>query len=123
MPRPFPAHPQTGKGQTNALAADDNAVGLAQVVLQESSRPNGVPVAMNPRVGVDDLLQEGIDNAEGRWRASFAGSVLQARPEALIGALPKAQQPVVNGLPADEQVLSYFFDCVAFIEPQQRLRS
>jgi len=26
-------------------------------------------------------------------------------------------------LSADEQVLSYFFDCVAFIEPQQRLRS
>jgi hypothetical protein len=37
--------------------------------------------------------------------------------------LVKAQQPVVNSLSADEQAMSDFLDAVAFIEPQQGLRS
>ena len=72
MPGPLPADTQAGNGQADALAADDNAVGLAQVVLQEGSRPNGVPITMNPRVGVDDLLQQRIDNAKGCHRSAFS---------------------------------------------------
>ena len=123
MPGPFPTDAQAGNGQADALAADANAVGLAQVVLQETSRPNRVPIALSPRVGVDDLLQQGIDNAKGCRRSPLSGTVLQARPNILTGALVKAEQSVVDGLSVDEEALSYFIDGVAFIEPQQRLRS
>jgi hypothetical protein len=123
MPRPFPADPQAGDGQTDTPAADDDAVDLAKVVLQESGRPDRVPVAMSPRIGVDDLLQQGVDNAEGRRRSSVSRSVLQASPQALIGALSEAQHPVVDGLPADEQALSDLVHGLAVIEPQQGLRS
>jgi hypothetical protein len=123
MPRPFPADSQAGNGQADAPAADDNAVDLAEVVLQEGSRPDRVPVAMSPGVGVDHFLQQGVNNAEGRWGSSFSGGVLQASPEALIGALAKAQHPVVNGLAADEQALSHLLHGLASIKPQQGLRS
>jgi hypothetical protein len=78
---------------------------------------------MKPRVGVDDLLQQRVDNAKGCRRSPLSGSVLQARADVLTAALVKTQQPVVNSLSADEQTLSNFFDGVAFIEPQQGLRS
>src|SRR5262245_48449870 len=102
MPGPFPADPQAANGQADAPAADEDAVDLAQVVLQESGRPNGVPVAVIPGVGIDDLLQQGVDDAESRRRPSRSGGALQAGSEVLIRPLPKAQQPVVNGLPTDE---------------------
>jgi hypothetical protein len=123
MPGSFPTDAHAGKGQTGAFAADVNTVNLAQVVLQEASRPNGVPIAMNPKVGVDELLQQRIDNAKGCRRSPCSGSVLQARADVLTGAWVKAQQPVVNGLSADERALRYFFYSVARIEPQQRKRS
>jgi hypothetical protein len=111
------------RSPTDAPATDDKTVDLAEVVLQQSRRPNGVPVAMNPRIRVNDFLQQGVDNAEGRRRSSFSGGVLQASPQVLIGALAKAHEPVVNGLSADAQALSDRFHGLTFIEPQQSLRS
>ena len=94
---------------------------LPQVVLQEGSGPDRMAVDGGPWVGVDDLGDQRIDNTEGRGRASFSGGIVQAGQEVLVGSLPKTGDPVVNGLPSNEEAVGDLLDGIALIEPHQGL--
>ena len=65
MPGAFPAEAQAIARLADAPAADGNAMHLLQIVLQEASCPDRVAVARGPGVGVDDLGDQRIDNADG----------------------------------------------------------
>jgi hypothetical protein len=123
MPGALPADAQASNSEADALAADHNAMNVLQIVLQKRSGPNGVPVPINPWVGVDDLRQQGVDNALGCGRPSFSGSILQASVDVPAGASLKTKEPIVNGLPTHEETMRYALDGIAFIKPQQSLCS
>src|SRR5690349_6523237 len=89
---------------------------LSQVAAQQLGCPNRRVIAEVTRVRINDRIDERIDDALNRGRATDTCAIGQAFDHRERGALLKAPSPVVDGLARDAQSEGDLFDALAFIK-------
>lgn len=91
---------------------------LRQVLPQQPGRPDRGAVAQLARVGVDDAVNERVNDARRGARATAARDGAEASCYVVSFTRRVLLDPVVDGAPADAQALRHIFDAVAGGEPQ-----
>src|SRR5438105_762834 len=117
----LPAEAQASEGPPDALAGGAEAVNILQVALQQRGSPDRGAVAPVARVLVHDRIDEGVDDPQGRRRATAARRVEQAVRQVEVAAVLEAAEPMVDGLPADQEEAGDLGSGPALMEPQQGL--
>src|SRR5919112_3489984 len=96
---------------------------LRQVLSQQPRRQDRGAVPRLARVGVDEALNERVDDARSGARAAAARQGAETAGDVVSFTRLVLLDPVVNGAPTDAQASRNFFDAVPGGEPQQRLRT
>lgn len=106
----------------DAALRDGEVMRLRQVLPQQPGRPDRGAVAQLTRVGVNDAVNERVDDAVRGARAAAARQSAQAARDVASVARLVPLDPVVDGAPADAQALRHIFDALPGGEPQDGLR-
>jgi hypothetical protein len=123
MTGPLPNDAQAIDRAADGPVRDLDPMMIMQVSTQEWGGPNGGVIAEVPWVVVDHGGDSFIDGAASRpWTAKARG-VVETRPEVQLGSLLESAQPVVDGLPADQEQFRDLGDVGPLGDPEQRLGS
>jgi hypothetical protein len=96
---------------------------LGQELLQQSSGPDGRAIAQLSWVSINDRFDQRVNDPECRARATTPLTVSNAGSNLKVGSRVKASDPVIDALAGDSQPLGDLFDAIAFVEPEQGLRT
>src|SRR5215207_5895827 len=116
--RALPTDAEARERVRDAALRNRELMRLRQVLPQQPGRPDRGAVAQLARVGVDDAVNERVNDAVRGARATAAWHGAEATRDVVGFTRLVLLDPVVDGASADAQALRHVFDAMPGGEPQ-----